>query len=101
MTTFDIDWVRSQFPALTTRVNGHLAAFFDGPGGTQVPQRVIDAVSECLASSNANIHGAFATSHRADGILAAAHAAMANLLGCDAKEIIFGANMTTLTFMLS
>ena len=101
MTTLDIDWVRSQFPALTTRVNGHLAAFFDGPGGTQVPQRVIDAVSECLASSNANIHGAFATSRRADEVVAAAHAAMADLLGCDANEIVFGANMTTLTFMLS
>jgi cysteine desulfurase family protein (TIGR01976 family) len=101
MTTFDIDWVRSQFPALSTKVNGHAAAFFDGPGGTQVPQQVIDAVSECLASSNANIHGAFATSSRADEVTAAAHKAMANLLGCDANEIIFGANMTTLTFMLS
>src|ERR1019366_566696 len=101
MTTLDIEWVRSQFPALATKVNGHLAAFFDGPGGTQVPQRVIDAVSECLASSNANIHGAFATSRRADEVVAAAHAATADLLGCDANEIVFGANMTTLTFMLS
>ena len=101
MTTFDIDWVRAQFPALATKVNGHAAAFFDGPGGTQVPQRVIDAVGECLASSNANIHGAFATSRRADEVISAAHTAMANLLGCDAKEIVFGANMTTLTFAIS
>ena len=101
MTAFDIYWVRSQFPALSMQVNGHPAAFFDGPGGTQVPQRVIDAVSGCLTSSNANIHGPFATSRRADEVIASARAAMANLLGCDAKEIIFGANMTTLTFALS
>ncbi len=48
MTTFDIDWVRSQFPALKMKVNGYPAAFFDGPGGTQVPQRVIDAISAYL-----------------------------------------------------
>jgi cysteine desulfurase family protein (TIGR01976 family) len=101
MTAFDIDWVRSQFPALSMKVNGHAAAYFDGPGGTQVPQRVIDAVSGCLAMSNANIHGAFATSRRADEVIAAAHGAMANLLGCDAKEIVFGPNMTTLTFAMS
>jgi cysteine desulfurase family protein (TIGR01976 family) len=101
MSTFDIDWVRSQFPALGMKVDGHRAAFFDGPGGTQVPQRVIDAISGCLAASNANIHGTFATSRCADEIIAGAHAAMADLLGCDAQEIIFGANMTTLTFTLS
>jgi cysteine desulfurase family protein (TIGR01976 family) len=101
MTTFDTEWVRSQFPALSTEVNGHPAAFFDGPGGTQVPQRVVEAVGGCLASSNANTHGAFATSRRADEVITAAHGAMANLLGCDAAEIIFGPNMTTLTFALS
>ena len=101
MTTFDIDWVRSQFPALAMKVNGYPAAFFDGPGGTQVPQRVIDAMGEYLAASNANTHGAFATSRRTDEVIAAAHAAMADLLGCDAEEIVFGPNMTTLTFALS
>ena len=101
MTTFDIDWVRSQFPALAMKVNGYPAAFFDGPGGTQVPQRVIDAMSGYLAASNANTHGAFATSRRTDEVIAAAHAAMADLLGCDAEEIVFGPNMTTLTFALS
>jgi len=100
MTSFDIDWVRSQFPALGMKVNGHPAAFFDGPGGTQVPQRVIDAMSGYLVSSNANTHGAFATSHRTDQVLAAAHAAVADLLGCAADEIVFGPNMTTLTFAL-
>ncbi len=101
MTTFDIDWVRSQFPALAMKVNGYRAAFFDGPGGTQVPQRVIDAMGGYLAASNANTHGVFATSRRTDEVIAAAHAAMADLLGCDADEIVFGPNMTTLTFALS
>jgi len=101
MTTFDINWVRSQFPALALKVNGDPAAFFDGPGGTQVPHRVIDAMSGYLSASNANQHGAFATSRRTDEVLAAAHAAMADLLGCDATETVFGANMTSLTFTLS
>ena len=101
MTTFDIHWVRPQFPALAMKVNGYPAAFFDGPGGTQVPQQVIDAMSAYLASSNANTHGAFATSQRTDQVLAAAHAAMADLVGCDPEEMVFGPNMTTLTFALS
>jgi len=101
MSTFDIDWVRSQFPALAMKVHGYPAAFFDGPGGTQVPQRVIDAMSAYLASSNANTHGAFATSQRSDAVIAAAHTAMADMLGCDPEEVVFGPNMTTLTFALS
>jgi cysteine desulfurase family protein (TIGR01976 family) len=101
MTAFDINWVTSQFPALAMQVNRYPAAFFDGPGGTQVPQRVIDAITAYLSSSNANIHGAFFTSQRSDQVLAAAHAAMADLLGCDPQEIVFGPNMTTLTFALS
>ena len=101
MTTFDIEWVRSQFPALAMKVNGYSAAFFDGPGGTQVPQRVIDAMGDYLATSNANSHGAFATSRRSDEVIAAAHVAMADLLGCDPDEVVFGPNMTTLTFALS
>jgi len=99
--TFDIDWIRSQFPALQMDVSGHPAAFFDGPGGTQVPQRVIDAIAGYLTNSNANTHGGFATSRRTDEVLDAAHAAMADLLCCDADEVVFGPNMTTLTFALS
>jgi cysteine desulfurase family protein (TIGR01976 family) len=101
MFRFDIDWVRSQFPALAMKVNGYPAAFFDGPGGTQVPWQVIDTMRGYLAASNANTHGAFATSLRTDAVISAAHTAMANLLGCDAEEIVFGPNMTTLTFALS
>jgi cysteine desulfurase family protein (TIGR01976 family) len=101
MSTLDIDWVRAQFPALALQVNGRPAVYFDGPGGTQVPQRVIDAMRDYLTSSNANMHGAFATSRRSDEVIAQAHAAMADLLGCDADEVVFGPNMTTLTFSIS
>src|SRR5919109_1070316 len=99
--TFDIAWVRSQFPSLSQTVNGHPAVFLDGPGGTQVPQRVIDAISSYLKQSNANTGGAYATSRRTDAMLADARAAMADFLGCDPDEIVFGPNMTTLTFVLS
>lgn len=101
MPNFPIAWVRAQFPALQQKVNGHPAIFLDGPGGTQVPQRVIDAMRDYLVHCNANHGGAFPTSRRSDAIVAAAHQAMANLLGCDAEEIVFGANMTTLTFAIS
>jgi len=97
----NLDWVRSQFPALTRDVNGHRAAFLDGPGGTQVPQRVIDAVSKYLITSNANTCGAYATSRETDQTIAGARSAMADFLGCDADEIVFGPNMTTLTFAIS
>ncbi len=91
----------AQFPALQQKVNGRPAVFFDAPGGTQVPQRVIDAISHYLATSNSNTHGAFATSERTDEIYAGAHAAMADFFNCDTDEVVFGANMTSLTFALS
>ena len=97
----DLAWVRSQFPALSREVNGQQAAFLDGPGGTQVPQRVIDAISKYLNTSNANTCGAYATSRETDQTIAAARSAMADFLGCDADEIVFGPNMTTLTFAIS
>jgi cysteine desulfurase family protein (TIGR01976 family) len=101
MPSLDLAWIRAQFPALAEIVGGRPAVFFDGPGGTQVPQRVIDAITGYLVHSNSNTHGAFATSERTDATIAAAHAAMADLLGCDADEVVFGPNMTSLTFMLS
>jgi cysteine desulfurase family protein (TIGR01976 family) len=97
----DLDWVRAQFPSLSQTVNGQSAAFLDGPGGTQVPQRVIDAVVEYLNQSNANTGGAYATSRRTDAMIAEARGAMADFLNCDPDEIVFGPNMTTLTFALS
>jgi cysteine desulfurase family protein (TIGR01976 family) len=99
--TQHLKWIREQFPALQLQVEGAPAVFFDGPGGTQVPQRVIDAMSDYLARSNSNTHGAFATSKRTDVVIAAARAAMADLLGCEDDEIVFGPNMTTLTFAVS
>jgi cysteine desulfurase family protein (TIGR01976 family) len=101
MHAFDLTWIRAQFPALAQEVNGHPAVFFDGPGGTQVPQRVIDAVADYLIHHNANTHGAFATSRRTDETIDAARAVMADLLGCAADEVVFGPNMTTLTFAIS
>jgi cysteine desulfurase family protein (TIGR01976 family) len=100
-TAIDLTWVRSQFPSLAQTVNGQTAVFLDGPGGTQVPQRVIDAISDYLKTSNANTCGAYATSRRTDAIIAGARAAMADLLACDSDELVFGPNMTTLTFALS
>src|SRR5580658_11040143 len=92
----DQTWVRSQFPALSQTVNGHPAVFFDGPGGTQVPQSVIDAISDYLRNSNANTDGAFATSQRTDAMLAGARTAMADFFGGNPEEVMFGANMTSL-----
>lgn len=97
----DLAWIRSQFPALSIEVAGSPAVFLDAPGGTQVPQSVVDAVSDALVSANANTHGAFLTSQRADQIIAAARQAAADFLGCDADEAVFGPNMTSLTFALS
>jgi len=97
----DLTYIRSQFPALAQTVNGHPAAFLDGPGGTQVPQRVIDAISGYLSRDNANTDGAYATSRRTNAVLAEARAAMADFLNCGADEIVFGPNMTTLTYAMS
>jgi cysteine desulfurase family protein (TIGR01976 family) len=97
----DLDWVRSQFPALSQTVNGHPATFLDGPGGTQVPHRVINAISDYLKRDNANTGGAYATSRHTDAMIADARSAMADFLGCDPDEVVFGPNMTSLTFAIS
>src|ERR1043166_1101619 len=101
MPAFDVESVRARFPALSLTDGGRPIAFFDGPGGTQVPSSVIDAVSRYYRESNANHGGAFETSRRSDAIADEAHAAIADLLGVDADEITLGPNMTTLTFHLS
>jgi cysteine desulfurase family protein (TIGR01976 family) len=99
--SLDIASIRSQFPSLAQTVNGHPAAFLDGPGGTQVPQRVIDAISDYLRRDNSNTAGAYATGRRTDAMIAAARAAMADFLHCDSDEVVFGQNMTSLTYMIS
>jgi cysteine desulfurase family protein (TIGR01976 family) len=102
MTPFDPQALRAEFPALARTQDGRPVVFLDGPGGTQVPQRVIDAVVGYYRESNANDGGAFATSEASDAIVDEAHRAVADLLGAgSADEIKFGQNMTTLTFHLS
>src|SRR5258706_9768506 len=101
MVEFDVEAVGKQFTALGLNVGGRPMAYFDGPGGTQVPASVIDAVSRYYRESNANHGGAFETSRRSDEIVEAAHQAIADLLGVDSDEIAFGPNMTTLTFHVS
>jgi cysteine desulfurase family protein (TIGR01976 family) len=98
---FDVQALRRQFPALQQSRHGAMPVFLDGPGGTQVPRRVIDAVSHYLTACNANHGGAFATSVESDAVLENAHEAVADLLNADPKEIVFGQNMTSLTFQLS
>ena len=98
----DLSPVRAQFPALALTDAGRPAVYFDGPGGTQVPQRVVDAMSRYLIHTNANHGGAFRTSRESDAILVAAHEAMADFLNAaSTQDVAFGANMTTLTFAFS
>jgi cysteine desulfurase family protein (TIGR01976 family) len=97
----DIGWVRSQFPSLQTQVNGQPAAFLDGPAGTQVPTQVMDAMQSYLMSCNANTCGSFLTSRRTDEMLAGARAAMADFFHCAVDEVVFGQNMTTVTFSMA
>jgi len=99
--SLDIGRVRAQFPSLSQMVKGQPAIFLDGPGGTQVPQRVIEAIADYLKRNNANSGGAYATSRHTDGMIADARAAMAEFLACDPDEIVFGPNMTTLTYAVS
>ncbi len=99
---FDVAALRRQFPALHLQRDGLTPIFLDGPGGTQVPQRVIDAISHYLRTCNANHGGAFATSRESDRITQSAHQAMADMLHARGpEEIVFGQNMTSLTFHLS
>jgi len=93
---FDVDAVRARFSALRTPT-----ALFDGPGGTQVPDSVIEAITAFLRESNANLGGAFGSSRRSDALLTQARLTAAAFLRCDPDEAFFGANMTTLNFALT
>ena len=101
MTHYDVAYVRSQFPALKRTIDGRPAAYLDGPGGTQTPRRVLDAVRDYLVDHNANSGGRFATGEETDATIAQAHRAGADFLGCEPAEVSFGANMTTLTYFLA
>lgn len=97
----DLGSIRSHFPALEREQAGRPVAYFDAPGGTQVPRVVVDAMSDYLVSHNANTHWAFPTSEETDAALARSRAALADFLGAGAGQIAFGSNMTTLTFHLA
>lgn len=93
--------LRACFPALQRIHNGRPVAYFDAPGGTQVPREVAEAMSDYLFHHNANTHWAYPTSEETDAIIAGARAAAGEFLHCAAEEIVFGANMTSLTFHLA
>jgi selenocysteine lyase/cysteine desulfurase len=96
-----VEEIRSHFPALGRVHEGHAVAYFDGPGGTQVPREVVGAVSDYLYNHNANTHWAYPTSAETDELLERARVVMADFLGASHDEIVFGANATTLGFHVS
>lgn len=96
-----VEEIRAAFPALEREHAGLPVAYFDGPGGTQVPSRVADATADYLLRHNANRRWAYPSSAETDATVAVAREAMADLMGCRPQDVVFGANMTTLTFHLS
>jgi len=102
MRDFPVDLIRQEFPALALGKGGRPAVFFDNPAGTQVPRRVLERMQDTMVSGNANLGGFFSTSRRAGQLVAEAHQAMADFYNASgAEEIVFGQNMTTLTFHMS
>ncbi len=93
--------VRAHFPALSRREGANAVAYFDGPGGTQVPRTVVDAIGDYLLSHNANTHWSYPTSKETDTLLHASRAALGDFLGAGPDEISFGANMTTILFHIA
>lgn len=96
-----LETIRAQFPALQRKYNGLPVAYFDGPGGTQVPTMVADAMRDYLLHHNANTHWSYPTSVETDAMLDASRAALADLFNATPKDIVFGNNMTTLNFHLA
>lgn len=99
--TLTLEHVRSQFPALARVHNGHPVAYFDGPGGTQVPRAVVEQMNDYLYNHNANTHWGYPTSDETDEMIEGAREAFADFFNCGADEIVFGQNMTTLTLHLA
>ena len=97
----DIPWVRAQFPALTRQVGGRPAVYLDGPGGTQVPKRVAEKITEYLYHHNANTHGKFITSIESDDLLEQARRTFADFFHCHWQEVSFGFNSTSNNFRLA
>jgi cysteine desulfurase family protein (TIGR01976 family) len=96
-----VDSIRAHFPALTRRHGGKPVAYFDGPGGTQVPQKVVDAMVDYLCHHNANTHWAYPTSVETDAAINHSREAFADFFNCSPREVGFGNNMTTITFHIS
>jgi cysteine desulfurase family protein (TIGR01976 family) len=96
-----VEEIRSYFPALNREVNGQKVAYFDGPGGTQVPRQVVEAMNDYMFNHNANTHWEYESSKETDEIIANSRQALADFLNCEADEVVFGQNMTTLTFHLA
>ena len=96
-----VEAIRAHFPALERLYNGHAVAYFDGPGGTQVPRAVVEAIADYLYQHNANTHWAYPASAETDALIDDARQALADFLNASPHEIAFGANMTTLAFHLS
>jgi cysteine desulfurase family protein (TIGR01976 family) len=94
----DVGTIRRQFPAMTRRHKGHAVAYLDGPGGTQVPQVVVDRISGYLVGHNANTHWNYPTSAETDALIGESRHALADFVNGSPEEISFGANMTTITF---
>jgi len=99
--TLDVSAIRSQFPALSRMVGGRPAAYLDGPGGTQAPESVIDAMSDFMRAGGSNHGGPFASSRDTDAVTESARSAIADLFGASPEEIAFGQNMTSLTLSVS
>lgn len=99
--TLDTSLVRKGFPALTRSLAGETVAYLDGPGGTQVHETVIHAMADFMSRGGSNLHGPFVTSVETDATVVAARDAVADLFGARSNEIVFGQNMTSLTYNLS
>jgi selenocysteine lyase/cysteine desulfurase len=99
--TYDTLAIRHGFPALARTLDGHQVAYLDGPGGTQVHDSVIEAMSDFMTRGGSNLGGSFVTSRETDDVLAAGRLAVADLFGAQPNEIVFGQNMTSLTYAMS
>jgi selenocysteine lyase/cysteine desulfurase len=100
--SFPVDWVRGQFPALRPSIENQPVIYLDGPGGTQVPEQVIDAIVDYLRTSNSNLGGSFATSAQTGELVLRTRIPLAEFIHArEPQEIVFGQNMTSLTFALS
>jgi cysteine desulfurase family protein (TIGR01976 family) len=101
MSARTLESIRADFPALERRENGNPVAYFDGPGGTQVPRQVVEAMADYLYNHNANTHWAYPSSAETDAMLEAARVAYADLFNCTSADVSFGNNTTTIAFHLS